>query len=84
MTSSQQEVAYTSYRFRVENLHCAACENRLRALFVQDRGVALIEVDIPEKTIAIHSERDDLTDELANRLADAGFLPAPYSADINA
>lgn len=84
MTSSQQAVVSIAYRFRVENVHCPACERRLRAVFGEDRGITLIEVDITEKTIAIHSERDDLTDELANLLADAGFLPARYSADINA
>lgn len=84
MRSSQQAGCATSYRFRVENLHCAACEQRLRAVFADDRGIARIDVDITERTVAIHANRDDLMTELANRLADAGFVPTPYVPDFDA
>lgn len=75
----QQEALATSYRFRVENLHCTACEQRVRAVFADDLRIARIDVNIGERTIALHANRDGLTPELMDRLADAGFVPTPHS-----
>jgi hypothetical protein len=77
--STQQGVCARPYRYRVENLHCVACEQRLRALFADDHRISRIDVDIGGQTIAIHADSVGSTTDFADRLANAGFAPTPHA-----
>ena len=69
--------ATATYRFRLDNLHCAACERRLRAVFADDARITRIDVDILAHTIALHASGAGLSRELSDRLADVGFIATP-------
>jgi cation transport ATPase len=65
------------YRFRVENLHCDACERRVRTAFADDPRITRIDVDIQARGIALHASVDGIEHALADRLTEAGFAATP-------
>jgi hypothetical protein len=67
------------YRYRIENLHCAACEQRVRELFADDHRISRIDVDMDGRTIVIHASAVGSTTDLTDRLTNAGFAPTPHA-----
>ncbi|MGS1012980.1 heavy-metal-associated domain-containing protein [Rhodanobacter sp. UC4450_H17] len=66
-----------SYRYRLENLHCAACEKRLRTAFAGDTRVSAVDVDLSARSVVLQALEPGLGQALLASLAAAGFTATP-------
>lgn len=64
----------TTHKFRVEDIHCSGCENAIRKALTRLGGVFDVAPDSATNQVTVrYNESQTSTDEIAKRLAAAGY-----------